>query len=150
MLRREPAPTPWCGNTVRGLGGHLRFLGKTGSSWSSSLGLILLILKGHTSENQNQNIQRVHGPAPGIQLVLRSTLNFLYCLAVTKENCHDFVFRTTLVRKSEKKKKKKKNTQLPSFAYMKRHKHIHFVPGNGAGCLDPGIQGARGGQRTER
>lgn len=132
---------------VRGLGGHLRFLAETGSSWSCSLGLILLILKGHTSENKNQNIQTVHGPVPGIQLVLISALNFLYCLAVTEENCHNFVFRTVLVRKSEKKQKKKK---FPSFAYMKRHKHIHFVSGNGAGCLDPGIQGARGGQRTER
>ena len=79
-------------NTVRGLGGHLWFLGETGSSWSSSLGLIALILKGHTSENKNRNTERAHGPAPGIQLVLRSTLNFLYCLPVTKENCHDFVF----------------------------------------------------------
>lgn len=97
---------------MRGLGGHLRFLGETGSSWSSSLGLILLILKGHTSENKNQNIQRVHGPVPGIQLVLISALNFLYCLAVTEENCHNFVFRTVLVRKSEKKQKKKKNPKF--------------------------------------
>lgn len=79
-------------NMVRGLGGHLQFLGETGSSWSSSLGLIALILKGHTSENKNRNTERARGPAPRIQLVLRSTLNFLYCSAVTKENCHDFVF----------------------------------------------------------
>ena len=54
VLERTSPYTLVC-NTVRGLGGHLRFLGETGSSWSSSLGLIALILKGHTSENKNRN-----------------------------------------------------------------------------------------------